>query len=212
MREVDSPALSTVLRALGIGSPSTATAPVTFDDDNLQQVLDVTPMVRRGGSLAASIGGEGLFGLNMSTTHAGAGAEIVTVDPYALLSSAFGETDPTKFDIWLLMGCSSTTAGTGAFTAAEVAVFYPDSQVFSGGATAMLVNRAIWDEEVSPFTGSAIHSFNATPNLEYTFSFNMRIPPGGTIRYRTEATGAAAYRFDAAMGVFPASTGQDGAI
>lgn len=41
MREVDTDALQLVAPALGIGNPATATLPVVFDDENLQQTLDV---------------------------------------------------------------------------------------------------------------------------------------------------------------------------
>lgn len=50
MRPVDSPALSAVARALGIQNPSTATELLEFDDGNLQQTLDVDPIVRQSAS------------------------------------------------------------------------------------------------------------------------------------------------------------------
>jgi len=55
MREVDTQALRSVARSLGIGNPSTATAPVVFDDDNLQQSLDVGALVSYGSARRAEL-------------------------------------------------------------------------------------------------------------------------------------------------------------
>lgn len=47
MREVDTDALLGVAPFLKVGNPATATRQVVFDDENLQQVLDVTPLIAR---------------------------------------------------------------------------------------------------------------------------------------------------------------------
>lgn len=46
MRELDTSALLSVMPALGIGNPATATRQVLFDDENLQQVFDATKFAR----------------------------------------------------------------------------------------------------------------------------------------------------------------------
>lgn len=47
MREVDTDALLRVAPFLGVGNPATATRQVVFDDENLQQMLDVYPLIAR---------------------------------------------------------------------------------------------------------------------------------------------------------------------
>ncbi|MDH3463977.1 MAG: hypothetical protein OEM32_10175 [Acidimicrobiia bacterium] len=79
MRPVDTAALGAVAPSLGIGNPATVTQPVDFDDAVLQQVYDVSPIVRYGFDPIADGWRQVCFNLAMLT---GIGIYNTTI-PYA---------------------------------------------------------------------------------------------------------------------------------
>ena len=81
MREVDTSVLTGIARALGIGNPATATLPVNFDDDNLQQAFDVGALIRYHAARRFQVA-DGWATVNFSHAVAGAGFDqtVVTID------------------------------------------------------------------------------------------------------------------------------------
>lgn len=80
MRELDTQALELVAPALGVGNPATATQPAVLDDANLQQSLEVGPLVRRARAPGGFQGGVYMWQLTQS--HAGVGSLTNDIDFY----------------------------------------------------------------------------------------------------------------------------------
>ncbi len=207
MIEVDSQALQKVSKVLQLsrgGSQLTE-----FQDELLQQVLDIAPIARRGLTLAST---EGIHGANIINVHPGADTQSTTVDPWNLAGSAnppFPNAIPTFFDLWLLRGSAFTSAGAGNFTSADLTVLIPAANGAFGALGATGMRLASWADELS------IQGGQLSTNAEgdgIPLRFGMRLPRNATIRFRSTSTAAATYRFDMFLGLFPSSLGQDGLV
>lgn len=127
MREIDSDALRFVLPSLGIGSPIASTRPAVFDDDVLQQILDVGPLIRRGLSNRPTQWG-GIFQLlfDHANTSGAAQTSSIAIDPWLGPSSSTpaevqnGWVPQPDADLWLLYASLRDRSGTDTIEWAQL--------------------------------------------------------------------------------------------
>lgn len=108
MREIDTDALSAVAESLGIANPATATRPVTFDDDNLQQTFQVDGHVVEARASAVAPRG-GLFSIDFAFSNETAGTTVTNLswNPWLFANPinglSLGDSEPWKrFDLWFV--------------------------------------------------------------------------------------------------------------
>lgn len=212
MIDLDTAALDKVLQALGRGSPATATRPAIFDDENLQQALDVLPLVRRARAGVAGTGGLGA--IQLTNAHAGAGTVTSFVNVYNLgaggAQNSFPE-DMRYFDVWAYGFRARTTAGVGGlFTAGRVQA--GPIPAVQAGITGISVELGNFNAETTLgattyLTWSEAAGVIADPARPWPQA--MRLPRGANLSWQTIATGVSTYVLDVYVACFPAGTGQD---
>lgn len=199
MRKIDSAVLQSIARSLrlfGSGSPETE-----YDDGVLQQVLDVGPLIRRGGALGPT---EGLWTAGIVNTHAAADSQSTSVNPYAIVAPASGFPSPIPegSDVWIWGFSANLNVGVAG--SGFLGVNYPTTRAAFGVTSSQQV--------VFMFNGDVLVAgvTFALPVPGYHVDRAVRVPRGTTIRWDTTsaAAGQAIGRF--IIGVFPAGLGQDG--
>lgn len=125
MRSLDTDAMSFVARALGVGAPMTATRDVVFDDDVLQQSLDVGPLLRRARLYSPMSAKIWRFAIQMSV-GAGGGTDNNNLRVYTEDAGTFEfendypeEIDRQAFDAWVSHVSCFVSAESGDFTSAS---------------------------------------------------------------------------------------------
>lgn len=206
---VDSQALQRVSKTLQLSTPGAQET--LFIDERLEQVLDVTPMVRRGLTLA---GTEGLYTANMRNTHGGSAGNVTSVvDPWNLGGSArppFPETIPTNQDLWLTGFNAVVVSGDGQFASGFLDLQVPtEHQAFGTITTNILLGGWIAEDSLA---GVQVLISSAGQEV---FLFNharLRIPRLATLRFHTRNNGANSpvFQLSLMLGLFPSSLGQDG--
>lgn len=210
MKLVSSDALGMAQKTLGLtgaGAQSTE-----FLDGQLDQTLDVAPIVRRSRTIASS---GGIFTATLQNVHAGVSTDTTTWLPY---SSAVGARNgfpapiPDWFDLWILYCGVTQTAGGGTMVAGLYADFASVTQGFGlndsgvAVATGAVIPLALWD------------SVLAAPNLIIGLQENgdplvklgLRLPRSAMdLRFVTTSSEAATFQCDLVVGVFPIALGQD---
>ena len=211
MIPIDSQALEEARRALGLGgSGSGALSGVTeFDDSLLQQVADMLPIIRRSRTLA---GTEGIFPVNISNVHSGAGTINATIDPFAIASPRAAYPSPILpgFDLWMFQ-CAMTLTVASTLTSGLFRIGYDSSVIGFGAATDQAIFYAGWDAEASLAGGT----FGESGTLGVTSVIQgrpLRVKRGSTFLYSTLVTAAVTARLEMLLGIFPATLGQDVAI
>lgn len=214
MKTVDSDALGVISKALGLtgaGSPITE-----FLDGQLDQVLDVGPVVRRGRTQAGS---EGIYNGIMRTVHAGAGELNVTLRPYEVATGGIAPYPvpmPAQFDVWLLNASLRRVSGTGTVTA-DLAIRYAASQQGWGvddSGNAIVISEekvvAYWDTIIATMGVEFVNSINGGPLVR----IGLRLPRHVDNRFvlRVNASALATYDCQITTGVFPIALGQDGIL
>jgi len=214
MISVDSQALQTVNRALGVvGMGAQLTE---FMDGELVQTFDVTAPVRRGNTLAIT---EGIFIGIMQNTHAGADSQTSDIDPYAVtVANAHAPYQPIitpDFDIWLIRAGVNQVSGTGTLSALlDINLAVQGFGVDQAGADVTsqpTMPIALW---TSVITEGAIEMGLLEGSGVPSQSLNFRIPRTNTpqLTFRTTSSAAAVFQLNLVMGVFPVSLGQDAAF
>jgi hypothetical protein len=209
VREIDTDALAAVMPSLGIGNPGTATRSAMFDDENLQQMLDINPLVRRARAIVPS---EGIFLGNMSNSHAGAGELTETLDPYLPAADAqppYPAALPDGFDVWIC-GVSGLIT-TDTLTVASLQLVYPASMTAFTAALGCSPMYAMFDGSASK--GSGIRPCIANGDVSKVFQGRpLRLRRGAELRWRTVVTGAAEISANIIFAVLPSGLGQDVAL
>lgn len=208
MQEVDSQVLQDVTSTLQL---STRGAQITeFDDAVLQQVLDVMPIVRRGGT---RVGTDGVYGLTVTQAHAGAGSLTTDIDPYALTPGtnvvgtwpSAAEID--NYDIWLLGPLSVAFSVVANFAFGGVFLRFPAARmsgIDTAAANTNLILGAFDTANATLFVGEEIGTG------KIALSVAQRVPRGTLLRFISAAqVGAVDINFNAMLGVFPKGLGQD---
>lgn len=211
MKKIDSDALGTLTRALGLtgaGSPITELA-----DGVVDQALDVSPIVRRGRTLA---GTEGNVIFRLRNGHTGATSTTTTINPFALAAgqiAPYPANLPLQFDLWLLSASLRRTSGTGTLSgalfinlpAAIIGVSVQGASALAAGITSHAL--AHWDAIVSENI-----DFGITDTGGPWVKIGMRLARSITtqIVFATTSSATSSYDLLLNMGVFPISLGQDG--
>jgi hypothetical protein len=225
VREVDTSALRLVARALGIGNPGTATGHVVFDDANLQQVLDVAPLARRGAGPPVQ---EGIWSIAFKHDHSAAPNATLTstLQPYNMNASCAAGTSatgaawpnpmPEGLDIWLLWSNAYLITGaTANFGTALLDIVYPAT------SNAYSCNTALGTRSQQIHAYDGVQALvGASPILTLMGTgaiggkIGMRLPRGSQIRWRTLNANDAAIsvQTNITIGLFSAGLGQDGAF
>jgi len=210
VKVVDSDALGEVTKALGLTGKG---AGITeFLDGQLDQTLDVAPIVRRGRTQAGS---QGIYTAALRNVHAGAGNLSTAVNPFDITVGAlppYPAPMPAQFDVWLIGAGVQRVSGTGTL-AAGIFVRQGDAAgqgfgeddsgvaVVSSRSTAL----AFWDSTVTELTTFALQN-GSNPYQ----AINMRLRrPVTTVTFSSTASALATFEATLLIGVFPLSLGQD---
>ena len=211
MREIDTDALAAVLPSLGIGNPGTATRSADFDDEVLQQTLDVNPLVRRARAIVPS---EGIFLGNMLNQHAIAGQKVCDLDPYTpaagIAQSPYPSPLPSGFDVWII--------GVGGFASTDSVLVASLQLVYGASETAFTVPGptplgcspiyALWNDSVSK--GAGTRALTTTTDVSKVFQgAPLRLRKGVIVRWRSEASAACDISANIVFAVLPSGLGQD---
>lgn len=201
MQRIDDQVLQSVSKALRL--PLSGAAPLTFfDDGHLQQVLDVTGLLRRGGVLGPT---GGLWACGLTNTHAIADTQSQNFDPFAVATplNGFPSPIPDFLDLWIitpLITLNADVAGTAFF-----GVQWPASRVGFGISS--------HSEPLVVISGSAVIAGTriGTPTTAGPVTARAyRVPRGATLRFDSTSTGAGAMVARFIVGLFPIGLGQDG--
>ncbi len=210
MKTIDSDALAIVNRALGLTG---AGAPVTeFPDGTLDQVLDVSALVRRGRTQAAT---QGIYGAVLRSVHGAADSNAVTVDPYEVGTTAviapYPNPMPPAFEVWLLGGSVRRVSGTGTLTAVLTMTFPAVNQGWGidNNGVAVLVEAehplVFWDASASEGITFGLRNGTRGPFQR----IGTRVPRGSNLRLRSTSTALSTWDCSLILGVFPVGLGQD---
>lgn len=206
---VDSQALQSVSKTLRLSTPGSQET--LFIDERLEQTIDVTPMVRRGLTLAGS---EGVYSANIRNTHSGAQGNVVTVvNPWALGGAAnppFPPAIPTDQDLWITGFMAEIVSGTGEFESAFFDMFVPAvNQAFGTTSSNIVLAGYAAELALADTTFLIVHTNSA--QMMYTGP-GIRVPRNATLRWHTRNNGANApvFQLDLLLGLFPSGLGQDG--
>ena len=215
MREVDSPALKLVHKALQIaGTPQNA----QFDTAILQQVLDVSGLVRRAMSVAPEAFG-GVFLGTIRNVHAAASQEVSDVDPYnvgAIANGAYPAEISDRFDVWVLGVQGFILSGAVSIDRADVSLVIPAAQVGwdSAGTPVPLKNiLQMWDNTYADGQGNNVliggFAEAVRANMRQGPFRPTRVPRGALLRFASDSAGISTYIASLTLGVFPVGMGQD---
>lgn len=228
MKKLESGALRGLTKLLGISGGGET----YFDDENLQQVLDVSGYMRRTRTPGEE--NTGVFMTGIRNTHSGAAADAVLgiLAPYTAGVGAAaparntwpgqGTGVPIDFDIWLLGVDAETLAVAGNFTAgwillslgaarnAELAITGAGATVPTGGLV-FAVRSYVAEMSLGVLGTQLAQSAAAGITTPSRLSIPFRIPRGAELLWqtRTAALGASIYQAKLLLGVFPAGFGQD---
>jgi len=220
-KPIESGALDLVNKALGIGGAGSA-AETLLDDANVDQVLDVAPLIRRGLVPAAT---EGIFRGVLRTNHAIGDSQQAVWSPYdEQLSRTIAPYTPPisdEFDIWLLRACVVVTTVSGTATCSlnmqNVRQGFGANQVGSATIVNSKIPLAFWDILHTVHDTTFMGTGNR--NTEPWKKIDQRLPRLGEtatrvqIFFMSEASGGpSAYDCNFLFGIFPVGLGQDAVL
>jgi len=217
MKKIDSDALGTITRSLGLSGRGAQITELT--DGIVDQALSVNELVRRGRTLAAS---EGIFTAVMRNEHTDAQVLATTVPPYqppaGLTRAPYPSPVPKQFDVWLLSATLRQASGGGTL-AAVLYIDYAGPQqgwgvTDSGGGivSAERIPLAFWDA-----LATVSNEFGVLNQLGTQAKIGLRIPRpmnlGDTnLVFVSSSSLTATFDCQLVLGVFPTGLGQDGIV
>lgn len=200
-----------------LGIAGSGEGPTEFDDNHLQQVLDVGPTASRAQS---PINQAGWFTFLLLNEHAGAGVITNALFPSAqvganpaAMQNGYPGRQPGGFDLWLGQVSMLRTGGAGDLNLGQVYIVQgyrliglgvTDAGVAHVGDTHTGIAR--WDDLEAT---AGMPYFGITEGGEYSVKPMMRVPPGSLIYFSTDAAAAADFECCMVMGMFPSGMGQD---
>lgn len=211
MKRVDSDALGVVTQALGMTGKG---APVTeFLDGQLDQTLEVGPIVRRGRTLA---GTEGLFTGILRNIHTDAESLLSQFTPYAApvgTVAPYPAVMPRQYDLWLLGAGLRRISGGGTVSAILDLEYQTQGFGIDDSGVAVVVVRtqvlAFWDAVVTEGI-----SFGLMGTLGPYANIGLRMPrdPGTLLTFRSTSSITETLECQVIIGMFPTALGQDGQV
>jgi len=208
VQDVTSDALIEVSRSLGLTQQPGLPSPVQFASKILDQVFVVNESARRGRTL---IGSEGIFNVQFTNVHVGAGLIQTTVDPYRPDTDAnppYLGIIPTGFDFWLIGATDATLSGFAQYDNSVLLEVMPSASRAFIGAGEATIPIAAWTTPEIQFVGLNTFHPSIGSGLLYT-PLGIRIPRGTVLRYASISTGIATYVCQCIAGLFPSALGQD---
>ena len=212
MKKIDSQALETLTRALGLsgaGSPATE-----LTDGVVDQSLAINELVRRGRTQAAT---EGIYTATMECNNTDAETQTAVIKPYtvgALGIAPYPEIMPRGFDIWLLYASGVQVSGASTINVA-LRVLFPATQQGFGVDEAAAIAVADADMVVARWNASAATSGSfLLGDNKPTHFINLRLPRSEEIALQMSCTSSVTtvIRLFLVLGVFPSALGQDGVV
>jgi len=213
-KEIDSDALLTINRVLGIAGPGSAST--ELEDGTLVQVMNMNDIVRRSRAIGP-FGGwyQGL----LENVHSAGDTESSFIDPYepgASANAPYPASVPLGWDVWIVGVGGVRSSGAGALADAIMQI-NPIARQTGWGQ----------DNAGAPVTGSPSFSLahfddvvasvgsivadpmkNGTNGLTY-YQPNVRVPRGAAIEFHSTSGAAAEFQAQFLMGIFPQGLGQD---
>ncbi len=208
MISVDSDALGIVTRSLGLTGRG---AQVTeFLDGQVQQVLDVAPLVRRGRTQTDT---GGIYTGTMQTVHTDAETITFTVNPFDVTTgrvSPYPGPITNRFDLWVISVSVRRVSGGGTLTA-QANLAYSAAQIGWGiddSGVAVTSNAggsvAFWDS-----IAVQSNAFGLQNGSNPTQFIGQRLFPGTVLQVSATSSLTSTYNFIWLLGVFPIALGQD---
>lgn len=215
MRVLDTDALEGVNEALGVGAPAGATRQTVFDDENLQQILDVsTGLLTRG---RTKFHNDGLGYVLLENIHVDVETETASIILMGDLLDTFiqgawpsDKLREGKLDLWFVHAILTQSDGvnvgdfdTGFLTMDITDV--PRIGINSDGtaiAGARIVPLAIWEAQMQffqPIAGGAAGAAGG-PGLGAIVPLNFRVPrtpgpvPTTSLTLTTASTATSAFQ------------------
>ena len=215
---INSQALEPANKALGIAGSGDSQTELL--DANVDQVLEIGQIARRGGTFA---GTEGVFRVVLRTIHTDIETVAVSYQPYTPSTTGvvapYPSPVPDGFDIWLLAASLERVSGGGSISAAEIRLtqvqlgFGIDDQGVAVASTSVF-HLVFWDA----LEGGMSPAFGNIVNQAKSFQKpNIRIPRKGAIAspfivFSAASTGTVTVDCLMLMGIFPVALGQDIAV
>lgn len=206
---LDSGALQGLNRLLGLTGGPEKTA---VDVANLQTVLDVADVVRRGQCLIPS---DGVFTARFYNNFAAAGQVTGTIKPYGGTIgfdrfSPWPLEVPERLDVWILGAVAESSVAAAVDSMTLSVVLRAVQMAFSTtgqGAVATRFPLAFWDTFVTQ-QASAIYGVNE--NGRVWTPIGLRLPRGThDLDFHADANAACEVQIRVLLGLFPAGLGQD---
>jgi len=215
MIDVDSDALQTVQRALGV--PGRGAQITQFADGQLDQVLNVAPMIRRGRTFA---GNQGIYTALLENNHAGADSQVSTAEPYNMPVGTVGSYPspvPPEFDLWIIAATVRRTSGSGTLSAglymdlaANTFGWGVDEAAAAVAAQSVRMIFALWDATTAQGTQVVGTRNGELPWVSIGFRFPRHV--GADLMFRTTSSAAAVFNCQLLLGLFPVALGQDALV
>lgn len=212
MKTINSDALDLIARALGLSGVG---APLTeFLDGQLEQVLDVTTLVRRGRTQA---GTGGIYTGVLENNHGAANTQISGIEPYTTAVGAiapYPSPMPAGFDVWIIGATVRRVSGTGTV----VAIMALDTIAPQQGWGIDEAGAAVVADDPLPLGHwntivASTDTYVATPDGELWVPIGLRVPrppqSDTSLNFSTTASAISVYRASVLLGVFPIGLGQD---
>ena len=214
MQEVDSTVLSRVAKLLRL---STSGSQLTeFQDEILQQVLDVGRTIRVGAGLP-QFQDDNYAVSSVTNVHTAANTVTTQWDPYEFTATTDPSFDPldTDFELWAVMWAGIATVLAAEF-GSGILRWDSDPELAIGSTVgAHSFPLQMWNSfNADQFPdvlrmSSSLNLFQLQPPT--TIQLPWRIPRGGSFAFATTSTGAGNPNFQLNMllGVVPRGFGQD---
>jgi len=214
-RRVDSAALDAIAPALALTGP--AAGETFFEDNVLQQVLDIAELVRRGRTVGQS---EGIFEATLRNVHAGAGTLISVANPYEIAVGAIEPWPvpvPPSLEIWLLQASARLVSGTGTFSGALFTNYDARTQAWgvddSGVAVVVSNHQPVvrWGAIVANTFSMGVSDLGEYPKFR-PFRLLRGFNPGTSLSFSSTASALVTFDCQLLLGLFPSGMGQDGSV
>jgi len=216
VQEVDSGALALVSRILQLST--TGSQLTEFQDELVQQSLDVSAFVRRA---LTPIGSTGIYTATILNTHVGNDTITTDVNPRTpgttFVGNGYPDPVPENLDVWILQAYAEAVSGTDANFTSGALTLITDllGMGWRNEAGASAQNQLLQTWDVVKTRGSIALLFDDAYNA-YTAAFFQTIPlrlrhtADPRIRFQTvHGAGAATHKLLLTLGLFPAGLGQD---
>lgn len=211
-KKLDSDALGDLNRALGLsGAGSRLTE---LEDGQVDQVIEISNIARRGRTLA---GTGGIYTAILRNIHTDAEAQTSTATPYniALPADRAPWPIPTsrRFDIWLLGASVRRISGSGSINAQLLVAFDASQQAWGFDDSAVVVQKASrfalghWNSFLTAGTRVAGGLVNGNTFL----NIGIRLPRNDNtqLEFVSASSATMTLECDMILGLFPVGFGQD---